>query len=271
MIKWLSTITAAVLLSLSTAHGFAAEEGAISIPIKEYERLKEYEEGDQKKQYWKMTFEQILSKENNNYTKAYELYDFWVLRNVYLDSGVDRSSVARLTAQIHTLNKIGTTPITMYISSPGGGVLEGLSLINVMNHSIAPINTVCDSYAFSMGAVLFAVGKHRVSTEGCAFMIHDVGVGAAGGQTMEHVKWTETIINIETQLVDILSKATGYDHKEVRSLMEYETFWNGEETFRLGFADEYYPMIRKRMERDIPEDLIPLNRMKKNFNEKLTK
>lgn len=261
----------ALLLLLAPLSAFAQEGGSISIPIKDYERLKKLEEGDAQKQYWKMSFEQILSKENNNFANAWGLYEFWVQRTIYLDGTVNGSSVDKIVDQIETLGKIGEAPITLVIRSGGGGVLEGMTLVNRMKASPVPVNTVCDSYAMSMAAVIFAVGNQRVATEGCIFMLHDVSVGAPGGQTMEHVKWTETVISIENQLIGILADASGLDEREVRTLMEYETFWTGEEAHRLGFADEYRAFSKEIAARDIPHDLLPLNRAKANFDRKLSK
>lgn len=271
MMKWIAGILTAAVVFTAPALANPSSDGAISIPLKEYERLKNLEEGDQKKQYWKMTFEQILQKENNRYASAWELYEFWVMRRIYLKGAVTSASTSKIIDQIEVLNKTGATPITLVIQSPGGDVLSGLSLVNVMKRSVAPVNTVCDNFAVSMGAVLFAVGKHRVADEGCIFMIHDVAVGAPGGQTMEHVKWTETVIEIENILIDILADSSGLSTKDVRTLMEYETFWDAEDTYRLGFADEFFFFSKNKEEHKIPEDLLPINRMKTNFNEKLSK
>ena len=272
--KSIATFLSATVLAMSLASGaFAAggDDGAISIPLKEYERLKDLEEGDKKKQYWKMSFEQILQKENNNYRSAWEKYEFWVLRRIHLDTSVNPSSVTSVITEIETLNKVNNTAITLIISSPGGSVLDGLRLVNVMNKSLAPVNTVCDDFAVSMGAVIFANGRQRVADQGCIFMIHELSVGSPGGQTTEHVKWTETVIDIETMLVDNLSVNSGLSTKDVRKLMEYETFWSAEEVYRLGFADVYYQTTRSVPPRTIPNDLLPINRMKDNFNEKLDK
>jgi len=260
----------ALLPSLSSAQ--VKTEGAITITVQEYERLKELEEGDKRKQYWKMSFEQILEKENNNYAAAWDKYDFWVLRNIELAGTVDDSSVRRLIGEISTLNQISKTePITLTINSGGGGVLSGLSLVNAMELSTAPVNTVCDGFAFSMAAVTFIAGSVRTANEGCLFMIHEVAVGAGGGQTREHVKWTETVIDVEALLVDIMSRRTGLDYAELQTLMEYESFWTAEEMVRLGFADVSIHPIHLAPERDIPEDLLPLTRMRENYNQKLQK
>ena len=271
----MKTLISSCLIGLATmssanATGFSSSsEGAISIPIKEYERLKEIEEGDKEKQYWTMSFEQILGKVNNDRAKAVDLYEFWVERKVELNGAVNGSSADYVISIIRTLNEISEVlPITLIVNSPGGSVLDGLEILNAMDNSRAQVDTVCDTWAMSMGAIIFAHGTWRKAEPGCIFMIHEVGVGAQGGQTFDHVKWAETIIQVEDVLVQYLMADSGLDYDEVQTLMEYETWWNAQETKDLGFADEVLSLHFKEAI-DIPENLLPANRMRKNFDKKL--
>jgi ATP-dependent Clp protease protease subunit len=270
-------ITAAVLtLGLFTAPAtYAAESnttGTITIPIKEYEELVENVKAEKEDQFWNMTFQQILDKENNNYAKAWEKYKFWNLRRISLDGPVNDSSVNKLLLQINTLNVIDSEkPITMYVDSPGGGVFAGFNLINGMNNSIAPINTVCDGWAMSMAAVVVSNGVEREANKGCVFMIHEVGTGGSSGQTTDHIKWAESIVNVENILATILSENSGLSVKDVRTVWQYETFYNAHETLALGFVDAVTSMPKTiRTSRSIPENLLPLNKMRDTLNERLT-
>lgn len=255
--------------------GYAQAEpdssATITISIKEYERLKTFEEGADKEQFWKMSFEQILDEEGNDVSDAWELYEYWVLRTVRLDGAVAPGRVDSLISEIETLNQIGDEPITLVVNSPGGGVASGLNLINAMESSAAPIHTVCDSWAMSMAAVVAAAGDRRVAAEGCVFMVHEVAVGAPGGQSIDHIKWTDGVITVEEQLVSLLSKYSGLSKSDVRTLMEYETFWDAEEATRLGFFDEHRSGSRDHGSRAIPEDLLPENRMRRNLTDKLNR
>lgn len=276
MIK--KTLALALAFVVPTVLAVAAETpstGTITIPIKEYEQLNKSIEADKDKQYWNMTFEQILKKENNNYSNAWGMYEFWNLRVVRLNDQVTENSVDVIIRQISTLNEIDATkPITMVIDSPGGAVFAGFNLINAMNSSSAPVNTVCDGWAMSMAAVAFANGANRVANSGCVFMIHEVGSGAPGGQTTDHIKFAETIINVENILAKILSDNSGLSLKDVRTAWEYETFYNAEETVLLGFADEVGSRSKRESvagSRTIPDFLLPVNKMRESFNERLTK
>jgi ATP-dependent Clp protease protease subunit len=262
-------------LSLGTITPVLAQTtSTITIPVTEYERYKTLEEGDQKKQYWKMTFEQILQKENNNYTKAWELYNYWVLRTVYLNGVVNGSTIGKVISQISTLSSVAPDPITISINSGGGGVFDGLRLINAMNNSAVPINTICDGMAFSMAAVILASGVDRVANVGCSFMIHEVSAGAPGGQTMDHIKWATTILNVENILIGILADTSGLSYDDVQRAAEYETFYNADEAALLGFVDRVVGSAKTAKvpgSRPFPENLDPLLKMREDIKRKLTK
>lgn len=267
----LSTL-AAVMFSGSVYAGEGDSTGTTTIPLKEYEKLKEKVEADKEKQHWNMSFEQILEKEDNNYTEAWEKYEFWNLRTIRLKGTVGGSSVTKLIRQISTLNEIDKlNPIIMIIDSPGGAVFPGFNLINAMNNSFAPIHTVCDGLAVSMAAVVLSNGSQRYVNSACIFMIHEVAGGGANGQTTDQIKTVDRFINVENILARILSDNSGLSVKDVRAVWEYETFYNAHETVMLGFADEVVGENVIRDRRTVPYSLLPLNKLRDSFNERLTK
>ena len=276
--KALSRLFAALaLISLFAPSALAADpvqssNGTITIPIKEYEALQKSLDAGKDGKLWNMTFAQILEKENNNYSRAWELYEFWGLRTIRLNSDVSESTVKTLITQISTLNNVSTAAITMVIDSPGGSVLAGFNLLNAMNTSRAEINTVCDGWAMSMAAVILANGSHRTANQGCVFMIHEVATGAPGGQTTTHIKFAGMVVDIENMLAVILSENSGLSVKDVRKAWEYETFYNANEAMILGMVDEVDGKTKRTAEaRTIPEWLEPLNKMRDGLNERLTK
>ena len=250
-----------------------AEEsaGTITISVAEYERLKKATEAEGE-QYWDMTFQQILEKERGNEAKAWEKYEFYVLRRLHLDTAVSDSSVAAIIADLNVMNEISDKPVTLVINSPGGGVFAGLNLYNAMMASRSPVNTVCDGMAASMAAVLLSAGAHRTANDGCAYMMHEVGAGAPGGQTTDHIKWTDMIVSVENLLLQILSENSGLSMADVRTLGEFETFWNAEETLALGFVDEVTggkPRDLAAGSRGIPSDLLPKKRIARQIAERM--
>lgn len=269
-------ILSALVLSTALIVPAVAQEsnGTITIPITEYEKLKKATEVKKDKQYWNMTYEQILDFVGHDESKAWKLYEYWVLRQLYMN-GTIGSNVNEAIKNIGVLNEIDSTkPITIVFDSPGGYVYNGLMLYNAMMSSKAPIHTVCDTITASMAAVLFAAGDHRVAKAGCHFMIHELGSsGNISGKTTDFLTFTEFAIDLENILLRILSENSGLSMSEIRTLGEYETFYDAEEIARLGFADVVDARKPRQLgdTRDIPEDLLPANRIKKNIVDKMTR
>jgi ATP-dependent Clp protease protease subunit len=70
--------------------------------------------------------------------------------------------------------------IFIYINSPGGDVLSGLNTCDVMKLSKTPIVTVCFSYGYSMGCILFSVGHERIMFPSSSLLIHDGSTSLSG-------------------------------------------------------------------------------------------
>lgn len=274
MKKILASLLALGLFACAGASPALAQEsnGNITIPIKEYEKLKSATEAKKDKQYWNMTFEQILDEENGDVEDAWELYRYYVLRELDVDGPI--TSVSDVISDMNVLSEIDSEkPVTLVITSPGGSVYSGFELYNAMMTLDAPVNTVCDGMAASMAAVLLVAGDHRTATPACHWMIHEVGGGVRmQGQTTDFIKLADYITHMENILLEIVSENTGLSMSDVRKLGEYETFYNSEEILRLGVVDEVIsdkPRDVPRGSRALPEDLLPINRMKKNLSDKL--
>lgn len=251
----------------TTAYAEPAQSGEITIPYKDYLAMKEAVEAKDTNQYWNMTYQQILEKKSGDQDKAWELYEYWGLRQLYLKGQIN--GTAELIRDIGILTEIDPNKtITIIIDSGGGSVFDALNLYNAMAMSPAPIHTICDSMALSAAAVIFTAGDFRTAMPGCSWMMHEVAVGSPGGQTTEHIKWGETIIDVENMLVTIVSTHTGLSVDDVHRISQYETFYSGRELFELGVADEYFDPVQADA-RELKPDLLPINRMKKNINDKL--
>jgi ATP-dependent Clp protease protease subunit len=70
--------------------------------------------------------------------------------------------------------------IYLYINSPGGDVLSGLNLCDIMKVSKTPIVTICFSYGYSMGCVIFVSGHERIMFPSSSLLIHDGSMSLSG-------------------------------------------------------------------------------------------
>lgn len=65
------------------------------------------------------------------------------------------------------------SPIWLYIQSPGGSVMSGLNLIDIIESSETPVYTVCFSNCSSMAFHIFISGHKRFAFKNSILLNHD--------------------------------------------------------------------------------------------------
>jgi len=82
-------------------------------------------------------------------------------RILYLNGAIDNETAMVFNTMLLQLDyENPEEDITVYINSPGGSVLDGFSMIDVMNLVHCDVRTVCVGIAASMGAMLLMAGTH---------------------------------------------------------------------------------------------------------------
>lgn len=130
-------------------------------------------------------------------------------------------------------------PINMYINSPGGSVLSGLSIEDCMNYVSCPISTTAVGMAMSMGAYLLSAGTKgmRYATEGCRIMCHQVSSGM-GRSTVADMKidMKETML-LDEYLAERLARNCGKTLEEYRRDTDRDFFMSAAEGVEYGIID----------------------------------
>jgi len=100
-------------------------------------------------------------------------------------------------------------PISILISTNGGQLKAAKFLINLINGSKTPINTVCISNTYSAGGLILVSGHKRYMYKNSIFHIHDLSSGTFGKLTdMEEMlkdikiyrKWMEEIYDERSRI-----------------------------------------------------------------------
>ena len=64
-------------------------------------------------------------------------------------------------------------PVFLLISSPGGSIIDGASIINAMEAAQVPVYTVCMDLCASMAAIIHQYGTERFMADRAILMFHD--------------------------------------------------------------------------------------------------
>lgn len=160
-------------------------------------------------------------------------------RVLELMTSVDAESCAVvIRGLLHLQRQDSTTPITLYINSPGGEVQSGLALYDVMQAVSFPIRTVCLGMAASMGALLFIAGDEREILPHSRVMIHDPLIGAgAGGSALSVKARADDLMRIRDITAGVIARHSGMSIERVFELTASDTYFEAEEAVEAGLAD----------------------------------
>ena len=159
-------------------------------------------------------------------------------RILFLSGEVDSISMDTMVAQMLYLNSVDNRDISLYISSPGGDVLAGLSLIDTMNYIESDVATTCLGMAASMGAVLLSCGAKgkRFVLPHSRVMIHQVSSGARGVLADMEIELEQTR-RCKQDLYKILAENCGKTFEEIERDCDRNHWLIGNEAIEYGIAD----------------------------------
>lgn len=157
-------------------------------------------------------------------------------RTLFLVGEVDSDSTSDLIVQLLYLNTLDKKePIKLMIHSPGGCVMSGMQLMDVMHIIDAPVHTVVMGMAASMGAAILSAGEkgHRYAFESSQILVHQVSSG-----TMGHVKDMKADVEhtdkLNFRLMEKIAAECGMPHKKLLKLVERDKWISAKEAKEFG-------------------------------------
>lgn len=163
-------------------------------------------------------------------------------REIFLTEEVNAETSNELIKQLMYLERQDSgKEITLYINSPGGEVISGLAVYDLISLMKSPVRTVCTGTAASMGAILFLAGKKREMLPHTRLMIHDpsFGGGSIGGKKSHELRHElEKLDEVREALAKIIAEKTGRPLDEIYDVTSDDTFYSAEEAITFGLATE---------------------------------
>jgi len=127
--------------------------------------------------------------------------------------------------------------IHLSIHSPGGDVLDGWAIYNSLKNSKAKITARVEGLAASMASVILMAADTVEIPENAYVMIHNPW-GLAIGDADEMRDTADLLDKLGNGLVNAYASRTGNSEKDIREMMDAETWMDGKEAVERGFADK---------------------------------
>lgn len=163
-------------------------------------------------------------------------------RIIFLGTAIDADVANIITSQLLYLNTMDDkTEIKLFINSPGGSIIDGLAIYDMMQYISPNVETYAIGLAASMGAVLLSSGTKgkRFALPHSKIMIHQPMGGIAPGTQESDIKIAyEEIKQYKQTLYEILSKNTGVMYSQIVEDADRDCWFNAEEAKSYGLIDE---------------------------------
>ncbi|HIH2763520.1 MAG TPA: ATP-dependent Clp endopeptidase proteolytic subunit ClpP [Candidatus Azoamicus sp.] len=183
----------------------------------------------------------IVIEQTSKGERAYDIFSRLLKERIIFITGEINDNLSSLiVSQLLFLESENQNKdIEIYINSPGGSVISGLSIYDTMQFIKPSITTICLGQACSMAALLLSSGSKgkRYSLPNSRIMIHQP-IGAFQGQATDIKIHAKEILNTREKLNHILSKHTRKSIEKIEIDTERDNFMSPEDALSYGIIDK---------------------------------
>ncbi len=174
--------------------------------------------------------------------RAYDIYSRLLKDNIiFLNGGVNHDTASIVIAQLLFLSSEDSKKdIKLYVNSPGGSVVDGLAIIDTMNHIKNDVSTICVGMAASMGAMILSAGAKgkRFALPNSEILIHQPLMHGLEGQASDIEIHAKQIVKTKGQLAKMLVANTGQPMEKIAKDMDRDFFMSADEAKKYGIIDK---------------------------------
>ena len=158
---------------------------------------------------------------------------------LWVSGAVNQRMSDIVQAQMLFLDSVEQKDITLYINSPGGSVLCGLGIVDLMNYIKSDVVTTNIGMCASMGSVLLSSGTKgkRSSLVYSKVMTHQVSHGTSGNIQDTRINQLEAE-KYNYILFKMLADNCGKTIDEVLEFSARDRWYNSDEAKEFGLIDE---------------------------------
>jgi len=161
-------------------------------------------------------------------------------RVVYFGTEVDNESANTIVQKLIYLQmEDAKKPITLYINSPGGSIVDGMAVYDTIKRATCPVHAVVAGMAASMGAVILSgctKGERAILPHG-EVLLHQP-LGGARGQATDVEISANRIIKMKRMLLTLLAENTGHSYEKLVEDCDRDYWLDADEAKAYGIVDK---------------------------------
>lgn len=173
--------------------------------------------------------------------RAYDIFSRLLKERIIFVNGPVHDGMSQLVVAqlLHLESENPKKEISMYINSPGGSVVAGMSIYDTMQYIRPKVSTLVCGLAASMGSVIAIGGEKgmRFALPNAEFLVHQPS-GGAQGTTEDILIRARNIEQTRERMYKLYVKHTGNSLKIVQKALDRDMWMTPEEAKDWGHIDE---------------------------------
>lgn len=140
---------------------------------------------------------------------------------VSFSAEVNAHTTESLIATMANLSQQGVAEVQLLMSTPGGNVMNGLNLYNVLRAMPFRLVTHNVGNVDSIGNAIFLAGERRLACPHSTFMFHGVGFEGAAGQILDEKILRERLGGVladQKRIASVIEQRSSLSAKQIRPL-----------------------------------------------------
>nr|YP_010253512.1 clp protease proteolytic subunit [Ipomoea pes-caprae]AGW97805.1 clp protease proteolytic subunit [Ipomoea pes-caprae]QTZ17790.1 clp protease proteolytic subunit [Ipomoea pes-caprae]UKO32455.1 clp protease proteolytic subunit [Ipomoea pes-caprae]UTQ74936.1 clp protease proteolytic subunit [Ipomoea pes-caprae]BDR62594.1 ATP-dependent Clp protease proteolytic subunit [Ipomoea pes-caprae] len=162
-------------------------------------------------------------------------------RFLFLVQEIDSEIANQIVGLLVYLNiEDGTKDIFLYINSPGGDVISGVSIYDMMQTVRPDVSTICIGLAASMGSFILAGGAitRRAAFPHARVMIHQPRTSFFESHAGELLLEMKEALKLREHIAEIYSQRTGNPTWIISRDMDRDVFFSARQARIYGIIDD---------------------------------
>ncbi|HEX2313168.1 MAG TPA: ATP-dependent Clp protease proteolytic subunit [Thermomonospora sp.] len=168
-------------------------------------------------------------------------------RVVFLGQEVDDEIANRICGQILLLSaEDGRSDIQLYINSPGGSVMAGMAIYDVMQYVPNDVATLTLGFAGSMAQVLLCAGApgKRYALPHARVMMHQPS-GGIGGSVSDIKIQAEQLRFVRTTMAEKIAQHSGQPVGQIERDWDRDRWFTAAQAKEYGLVDEVVATVSR--------------------------
>lgn len=154
----------------------------------------------------------------------------------YVDGPVNEQMAGNLARALHVLDSL-ESPITIYLSTPGGDRAAGIGMYDLIVACKSPTTIIGYGEVASMGVLILQAGKTRLLTPNCQLLVHS-GHAQTGFDMDENIHRQAISAKKSAELVyNVIGKRIGLSGKEMATRYQWDTYLTAKQAIAAKLAD----------------------------------